>query len=43
MEKKMNTTEGVQMEKDGHAASSVRISEVTIGGSFGAMPEVRIL
>jgi hypothetical protein len=34
---------GVQMEKDGHAASSVRISEVTIGGSFGAMPEVRIL
>jgi hypothetical protein len=33
----------VQMEKDGHAASSVRISEVTIGGSFGAMPEVRIL
>jgi hypothetical protein len=38
-----DVSERVQMEKDGHAASSVRISEVTIGGSFGAMPEVRIL
>jgi hypothetical protein len=32
----------VRIEIDGHAASAGGISKVTIGGSFGAIPEVSL-